>query len=299
MQICRVQVPENGSAGGWATRDAASRHTSTKERERRERQILPSYELLIRHHARAHVHHSFPLPAPPKVEATWLSMIRVILRTRSEFRCSVPSMNGIVHSDHVSSMCFRHVCQRRRRQSSGNETRCCYISPSHSARLERCYKPHTPLTHHSHTRTRTHSHTPLWERSRCKVQQQDGRREAAAGEGKLLRDSALLYNITLPTVHSSQSHHHHQSPSSSVWLLPLSHPSHTASASTSGRMVSWCSALKSFVDRSIAPSVSCPLMFGMSAGFCQQKKKQVTVRAHLSAAAAATTAPYSLQGWAD
>lgn len=166
--------------------------------------------------------------------------------------------------------------------------------------LQATHTTHTPLTHHSHTRTRTHSHTPLWERSRCKVQQQDGRREAAAGEGKLLRDSALLYNITLPTVHSSQSHHHHQSPSSSVWLLPLSHPSHTASASTSGRMVSWCSALKSFVDRSIAPSVSCPLMFGMSAGFCQQKKKQVTVRAHLSAAAAAaTTAPYSLQGWAD
>lgn len=190
-----------------------------RERERRERQILPSYELLIRHHARAHVHHSFPLPAPPKVEATWLSMIRVILRTRSEFRCSVPSMNGIVHSDHVSSMCFRHVCHRRRRQSSGNETRCCYISPSHSVRLERCYKPHTPLTHHSHTThtlAHAHTHTPLFGNgaaARYSNKMGGGRRQL----GKESCSETLHYCTTLPYLLCTHhnliiiiNHHHHQ-----------------------------------------------------------------------------------------
>lgn len=155
---------------------------------------------------------------------------------------------------------------------------------------------HTPLTH-SHTRTHTLTHPSLGTEPL-----QGTATRWAAGGGSWGRKAAprlcttvqhYLTYCALITISSSSS-----SPSSSVWLLPLSHPSHTASASTSGRMVSWCSALKSFVDRSIAPSVLCPLMFGMSAGFCQQKKKQVTVRAHLSAAAA-TTAPYSLQGWAD
>lgn len=157
---------------------------------------------------------------------------------------------------------------------------------------------HTPLTH-SHTHTLTHPSLgtePL----------QGTATRWAAGGGSWGRKAAPRLCTTVQPLPycalitiSSSSSSPSSSQSSSVWLPPLSHPSHTASASTSGRMVSWCSALKSFVDRSIAPSVSCPLMFGMSAGFCQQKKKQVTVRAHLSAAAAATTAPYSLQGWAD